>query len=170
MTSTAVRPPVQPLYRPQALDHKTSAEETIRDGAFVEPARSDSWSSAPREDATHRKLKSRHIQLIGIGGTIGTVLFVRTSLERQVFLSFRSFINLHLFFFQKFASSMLIRVLHCSSGPNWQRPTQWWTWQPLHCLCLLVHLCPRRDGLHGRDGDLPPNLVTLYPLRRPLCR
>ncbi|KAM5343651.1 hypothetical protein ACJ41O_012188 [Fusarium nematophilum] len=29
------------------------------------------------QDATHRKLKSRHIQLIGIGGTIGTVLYVQ---------------------------------------------------------------------------------------------
>jgi hypothetical protein len=28
-------------------------------------------------DNTHRMLKSRHIQLIGIGGTIGTALFVR---------------------------------------------------------------------------------------------
>ncbi|KAK0210975.1 general amino acid permease AGP2 [Desarmillaria ectypa] len=28
-------------------------------------------------DQTHRKLKSRHIQLIGIGGTIGTALFVQ---------------------------------------------------------------------------------------------
>lgn len=27
-------------------------------------------------DETHRRLKGRHIQLIGIGGTIGTVLFV----------------------------------------------------------------------------------------------
>jgi len=27
-------------------------------------------------DDTHRMLKSRHIQLIGIGGTIGTALFV----------------------------------------------------------------------------------------------
>ncbi|KAL8410747.1 hypothetical protein RB596_000431, partial [Gaeumannomyces avenae] len=39
--------------------------------------------SPPREgsveagDNTHRKLKSRHIQLIGIGGTIGTALFVQ---------------------------------------------------------------------------------------------
>ncbi|ESK89860.1 general amino acid permease [Moniliophthora roreri MCA 2997] len=30
-----------------------------------------------RDDQTHRKLKSRHIQLIGIGGTIGTALFVQ---------------------------------------------------------------------------------------------
>jgi len=28
-------------------------------------------------DATHRKLKPRHIQLIGIGGTIGTALYVQ---------------------------------------------------------------------------------------------
>lgn len=29
-----------------------------------------------KRDSTHRKLKSRHIQLIGIGGTIGTALYV----------------------------------------------------------------------------------------------
>ena len=28
-------------------------------------------------DLTHRKLKARHIQLIGIGGTIGTALYVQ---------------------------------------------------------------------------------------------
>lgn len=28
-------------------------------------------------DSTHRTLKSRHIQLIGIGGTIGTALYVQ---------------------------------------------------------------------------------------------
>ena len=28
------------------------------------------------KDGTHRRLKSRHIQLIGIGGTIGTALYV----------------------------------------------------------------------------------------------
>ncbi|CAG9983924.1 unnamed protein product [Clonostachys byssicola] len=30
-----------------------------------------------KRDHTHRKLKSRHIQLIGIGGTIGTALYVQ---------------------------------------------------------------------------------------------
>jgi amino acid transporter len=33
-------------------------------------------SLPPSYDHTHRKLKARHIQLIGIGGTIGTALFV----------------------------------------------------------------------------------------------
>ncbi|KAG6889845.1 hypothetical protein C0995_014323, partial [Termitomyces sp. Mi166 len=31
----------------------------------------------PAEDQTHRRLKNRHIQLIGIGGTVGTALFVQ---------------------------------------------------------------------------------------------
>ncbi|KAL2832353.1 hypothetical protein BJY01DRAFT_101254 [Aspergillus pseudoustus] len=33
--------------------------------------------SKPRHDHTHRKLKPRHVQLIGIGGTIGTALYVQ---------------------------------------------------------------------------------------------
>ncbi|PWY86297.1 hypothetical protein BO70DRAFT_395399 [Aspergillus heteromorphus CBS 117.55] len=36
-------------------------------------------------DHTHRKLKPRHIQLIGIGGTIGTVLL--QGAERRLFQS-----------------------------------------------------------------------------------
>lgn len=44
----------------------------------VGPRRSSTVGSV-REltDHTHRKLKSRHIQLIGIGGTIGTALYVQ---------------------------------------------------------------------------------------------
>lgn len=37
----------------------------------------DGNSLKPASDSTHRRLKSRHIQLIGIGGTIGTALFVQ---------------------------------------------------------------------------------------------
>ena len=33
-------------------------------------------STSLRKDTTHRRLKARHIQLIGIGGTIGTALYV----------------------------------------------------------------------------------------------
>lgn len=33
--------------------------------------------SLKQYDETHRKLKPRHIQLIGIGGTIGTALYVQ---------------------------------------------------------------------------------------------
>lgn len=43
-------------------------------------ARPASLSSSTKVDNTHRMLKSRHIQLIGIGGTIGTVLYVSSYL------------------------------------------------------------------------------------------
>ncbi|CAL5874013.1 uncharacterized protein PFLUO_LOCUS8299 [Penicillium psychrofluorescens] len=37
----------------------------------------DGGSMKPTYDHTHRRLKPRHLQLIGIGGTIGTVLYVQ---------------------------------------------------------------------------------------------
>jgi amino acid transporter len=51
-------------------------EEKTFDGAHP---RSSSVVGSVREvgDNTHRKLKGRHIQLIGIGGTIGTALYVQ---------------------------------------------------------------------------------------------
>lgn len=46
-------------------------------GIVQEDARDDDGSSIKvGQDFTHRKLKPRHIQLIGIGGTIGTALYV----------------------------------------------------------------------------------------------
>jgi amino acid transporter len=51
-------------------------EEKTFDGAH--PRRSSTVGSVRElSDNTHRKLKSRHIQLIGIGGTIGTALYVQ---------------------------------------------------------------------------------------------
>ncbi|KAF2856415.1 hypothetical protein T440DRAFT_108234 [Plenodomus tracheiphilus IPT5] len=42
------------------------------------PRRSSTIGSVREvSDETHRTLKSRHIQLIGIGGTIGTALYVQ---------------------------------------------------------------------------------------------
>lgn len=54
----------------------------------------DGGSIGPTYDHTHRKLKPRHVQLIGIGGTIGTALYVqigsglRTSGPGSLFLGF----------------------------------------------------------------------------------
>jgi amino acid permease len=45
-------------------------EETTLRYSSVDP-------NAPKLDLTRRQLKPRHIQLIGIGGTIGTALFVQ---------------------------------------------------------------------------------------------
>lgn len=54
----------------------------------------DDGSMEPTFDHTRRRLKPRHIQLIGIGGTIGTALYVqigsglRTSGPASLFLAF----------------------------------------------------------------------------------
>ncbi|CAG8064935.1 unnamed protein product [Penicillium olsonii] len=54
----------------------------------------DSGSMQSTYDETHRKLKPRHVQLIGIGGTIGTALYVqigsglRTSGPASLFIGF----------------------------------------------------------------------------------
>lgn len=45
-------------------------------GIAEQPASDSSGSIKEGFDSTHRKLKPRHIQLIGIGGTIGTALYV----------------------------------------------------------------------------------------------
>lgn len=44
--------------------------------AYADEEASDETSIQVVHDKTHRSLKPRHIQLIGIGGTIGTALYV----------------------------------------------------------------------------------------------
>ena len=56
------------------LDEKTTNEEK---NAYDYMKRRASRSVKVMYDSTHRKLKQRHIQLIGIGGTIGTALYVQ---------------------------------------------------------------------------------------------
>lgn len=56
---------------------KSSVIAAIKDNyGIVEGSASDEDSIKAGVDYTHRKLKPRHIQLIGIGGTIGTALYV----------------------------------------------------------------------------------------------
>lgn len=53
--------------------------DTEKDSSKAAPSNTTNEDIAQRNlfsDETHRRLKGRHIQLIGIGGTIGTVLFV----------------------------------------------------------------------------------------------
>lgn len=53
-------------------------------------------SGETKRNTTHRQLKARHIQLIGIGGTIGTVLYVRIIyLSPQQNEQKRSHLNVH---------------------------------------------------------------------------
>ncbi|KAK1138668.1 general amino acid permease agp2 [Aspergillus melleus] len=51
------------------------SEKNVADDSRAESI--DDESIKPAYDHTHRKLKPRHIQLIGIGGTIGTALYVQ---------------------------------------------------------------------------------------------
>lgn len=77
MASNDSSPKALPSY--SSKDDK--AAKIVDNGKAVvlegEDAERMSISGSSHIDDTHRMLKSRHIQLIGIGGTIGTVLFVR---------------------------------------------------------------------------------------------
>lgn len=56
---------------------KKSVVATLKSNYALADVPSDSDSIKVGYDSTHRKLKPRHIQLIGIGGTIGTALYVQ---------------------------------------------------------------------------------------------
>ena len=60
----------------QRFRHEDFLEKAQATPAAERASSRDSDSLDKPADSTHRKLKSRHIQLIGIGGTIGTALFV----------------------------------------------------------------------------------------------
>ncbi|KAJ4380629.1 general amino acid permease agp2 [Didymella sp. IMI 355093] len=65
-------------YIPRGSGDKKAQGVNVDEEKTFESRRSDSVGSVRVvHDNTHRKLKSRHIQLIGIGGTIGTALYVQ---------------------------------------------------------------------------------------------
>lgn len=73
ISSAEIVPSYSATHQQQAF-----TDETFKNASFMEhlpPSVSDDESPPPYD--THRKLKPRHIQLIGIGGTIGTALFVQ---------------------------------------------------------------------------------------------
>ncbi|OAL50376.1 hypothetical protein IQ07DRAFT_509375 [Pyrenochaeta sp. DS3sAY3a] len=75
MASNIHHSPANDQYEAKAQDVIVDEEKNTYE---LGPRRSSTVGSV-REvaDQTHRKLKSRHIQLIGIGGTIGTALYVQ---------------------------------------------------------------------------------------------
>lgn len=82
-----------PESKPTKMDKEM--EVTEKDSSSANRAPSvDSGSMESTYDHTHRKLKPRHVQLIGIGGTIGTALYVqigsglRTSGPASLFIGF----------------------------------------------------------------------------------
>lgn len=60
---------------PVREDSKKAVSDSVFETSLE--AVSSSGASLPFSTETHRSLKPRHVQLIGIGGTIGTVLFVQ---------------------------------------------------------------------------------------------
>jgi hypothetical protein len=60
-------------------ERKQSVVQSLRNayGISETTRRPSADGSMKQYDETHRKLKPRHIQLIGIGGTIGTALYVQ---------------------------------------------------------------------------------------------
>ena len=55
----------------------SAKDEEMRDGQPPYSPGDSTNNLGPISDSTRRKLKPRHIQLIGIGGTIGTALYVQ---------------------------------------------------------------------------------------------
>ncbi|KAF2739881.1 hypothetical protein EJ04DRAFT_456393 [Polyplosphaeria fusca] len=65
-------------YRGSSLHEKALIEPEQESDPARWPRRASMAASVKTvHDSTHRKLKPRHIQLIGIGGTIGTALYVQ---------------------------------------------------------------------------------------------
>lgn len=64
--SLGSRTPPKKVEDPEKLAVQASLQGSARDATVVKS-----------RDLTERRLKSRHVQLIGIGGTIGTALYVQ---------------------------------------------------------------------------------------------
>lgn len=76
MASTGIDSSQLPAYSPER-EKNGPVEADSKNGSCNASVRRLSLPVGSNHDATHRKLKPRHIQLIGIGGTIGTALYVR---------------------------------------------------------------------------------------------
>lgn len=74
MASTGVDYAHGGVARPPSAEKKLD-EEKVFEAEARRP--STETSVEVNYDSTHRTLKPRHIQLIGIGGTIGTALYVQ---------------------------------------------------------------------------------------------
>lgn len=85
MSSSGIQVPGNPIHHEQKIaSHRYSTnegyskekhEEEVLDSSPPYP--DEIGSIKQTHDSTHRQLRPRHIQLIGIGGTIGTALYVQ---------------------------------------------------------------------------------------------
>jgi amino acid transporter len=79
MASTGVEVPGSAMAEYVIAERERENEifEEKHEEARIDSRGSDSDSMKIVGDSTHRQLRPRHIQLIGIGGTIGTALYVQ---------------------------------------------------------------------------------------------
>ncbi|CAG7967642.1 unnamed protein product [Penicillium nalgiovense] len=116
-----------PESKPTKMDKEI--EVTDKDSSSANRATSvDSGSMKSTYDHTHRKLKPRHVQLIGIGGTIGTALYVqigsglRTSGPASLFIGFSLwlvFLLLYCFVDSIGFSTWVVPTLLRSTASTW---------------------------------------------------
>ncbi|KAI2620896.1 amino acid permease/ SLC12A domain-containing protein [Hypomontagnella submonticulosa] len=66
-----------PIASPPGYGAGNVGEDTEKNSLARPDSQIESLATITESDGTHRKLKPRHIQLIGIGGTIGTALYVQ---------------------------------------------------------------------------------------------
>ncbi|KAG6058749.1 hypothetical protein E4U17_007554 [Claviceps sp. LM77 group G4] len=76
MASTGIDSSQLPAYSSEQ-EKNGPVEANSKSGSCNASVRRLSLPAGASHDATHRMLKPRHIQLIGIGGTIGTALYVQ---------------------------------------------------------------------------------------------
>ncbi|KAG6008150.1 hypothetical protein E4U21_004907 [Claviceps maximensis] len=79
-TSVDTPPPAGSIYEQEKqypLKAEAGSGDETKTDSYKAFAPQLALSGPPCHDTTHRKLKSRHIQLIGIGGSIGTALYVQ---------------------------------------------------------------------------------------------
>ncbi|KAL9038846.1 MAG: hypothetical protein Q9214_005120 [Letrouitia sp. 1 TL-2023] len=79
----------KPPYKDSSLFDRSQTGDVLPKGPLeadenLRYSPDDDNSLKPVYDSTHRKLKPRHIQLIGIGGTIGTALYVQIGIDQCI--------------------------------------------------------------------------------------
>lgn len=144
-----------------------------------------------RSDQTHRQLRPRHIQLIGIGGTIGTALYVQIGKgllnggPGSLFLAFTIWYaesspfsqNLDLLSIQPFSipnslfkrqntdvidrCTFILAVTNVSDKPQAPRP------DPSPKLSSPKQLT--LPQVHERNGHVLANFFAIHSICRPLC-
>ena len=104
---------------------------------------SEAVNSSGLHDNTHRKLKARHIQLIGfVESSFWAGLIRKSELTRE--------------------GQYRRHHWHGIVRPDRTRLAQWRTGQSFHRFHVVVFRHPGRDAVYGRDGNLFAHIVAVH--------